>query len=211
MVERTAEVGGKIIQRPAYLKNRWQAFLFWRTLMKIKNEKGFTLIELMVVIVIIVIVIGLGIAMYFANLPHLRLSAATRGFKDDIARAQQIAAKENATVRVTLTSNTSYEVVKITDVQDVPCAPLINDVNIKTVDLANQYRNAVRIGSIITPCVDSLIFGKLGAVESSATSFTIAPEVPDVCGGEFRVNIDRADGLETMRVCINNSGRVRIQ
>ncbi len=179
--------------------------------MKIKNEKGFTLIELMIVLVIIIVVIGLGIAAYFANLPHLRLTSATRGFRDDLMRAQQLAAKENTAVRVTLTSITTYEIVRITGAQDPLCAPLIDDVNIKTVDLANQYRNAVRINSLINPCGDSLFFGRLGSVEGGATSFDISIEAPfDYCNGEFRVNIQRADAsLETMRVCINNSGRIR--
>jgi prepilin-type N-terminal cleavage/methylation domain-containing protein len=175
--------------------------------MKIKNEKGFTLIELMVVIVIIIVVLGLGITMYFANLPHLRLAATTRGFKDDLIRAQQFAAKENRTVRVTQVSATSYEIVRITGTQDAPCAALVDDINVKTVDLANQYKNAVTIGSYTAPCAQSLIFGKLGAVESSASNFAAPPE----CGGEFGVNFQRPDGSETISVCINNSGRIRIQ
>ncbi len=178
--------------------------------MKIKNEKGFTLIELMVVIVIIIVVLGLGITMYFANLPHLRLAATTRGFKDDLIRAQQIAAKENATVRVTQVSATSYEVVRITGTQDAPCAALVDDINIKTVDLANQYKNAVSIGSYTAPCVQSLIFGKLGAVDASST-FTTAGALDPNCPNEFIVDVQRADGSETMRICINNSGRIKIQ
>lgn len=177
--------------------------------MKIKNENGFTLIELMVVIVIIIVVIGLGIAMYFANLPHLRLAAATRGFKDDLMRAQQIAAKENARVRVTFTTNTSYEVVRIVGDQDPLCVPLVTDINIKTVDLVNQYKNAITIGTFTGCGLQTVVFGRLGAVDN--ITFTPAVEAPiDYCGGEFRVNIDRADGSETMRVCINNTGRIRI-
>lgn len=178
--------------------------------MKIKNENGFTLIELMVVLVIIIVVLGLGIAMYFANLPHLRLTAATRGFKDDLLRAQQLAAKENATVRVTQTSATSYEVVRITGAQDAPCAALVDDVNIKTVDLASQYKNAVSIGSYTAPCVQSLIFGKLGSVDASS-SFTKAGGGDPNCPNEFIVDIQRADASETMRICINTSGRIKIQ
>ncbi len=177
--------------------------------MKIKNEKGFTLIELMVVIVIIIVVIGLGIAMYFANLPHLRLSAAARGFKDDIMRTQSIAARENAAVRVTQTTATSYEIVRITGDQDAPCAPLVDDINVKTVDLANQYKNAVKIGTFTGCGLQTIVFGRLGAVDTS--TFPTAAETPiDYCNGEYRVNFAKADDSETMRVCINNSGRIRI-
>ncbi|MBI3354688.1 MAG: prepilin-type N-terminal cleavage/methylation domain-containing protein [Nitrospirae bacterium] len=177
--------------------------------MKIKNENGFTLIEMMVVLVIIIVLIGLGISAYFANLPHLRLAAATRGFKDDLMRAQQIAAKENARVRVTFTTNGSYEIVRITGDQDAPCAALVDDVNIKTVDLANQYKNAVTVGTFTACGLQTVVFGRLGAVDNS--TFTTVIEAPDYCNGEFRVNIQRADAsLETMRVCINNAGRVRI-
>lgn len=175
--------------------------------MKIKKENGFTLIELMVVLVIIIVVIGLGISAYFANLPHLRLGAATRGFRDDLMRAQQFAAKENRTVRVTQVSATSYEIVRITGAQDAPCAALVDDVNVKTVDLANQYKNTVTIGSYTAPCAQSLVFGKLGAIENSATTFVTGA----TCGTEFRVDIQRADGTETMSICINNEGRIRIQ
>ena len=177
--------------------------------MKIKNENGFTLIELMVVLVIIIVVIGLGIAMYFANLPHIRLTSATRGFKDDLIRAQSIAARENARVRVTFTTNGSYEVVRIVGDQDPLCAPLITDINIKTVDLVNQYRNTVSVGTFTACGAQTVVFGRLGAVDN--ITFTPAIEAPvDYCNGEFRVNIQRADGSETMRVCINNAGRIRM-
>ena len=166
---------------------------------------GFTLIELMVVLVIIIVVIGLGTVMYFANLPHLRLTSATRGFKDDLVRAQAIAAKGNRTVRVTQTSATSYEIVQIIGAQE-PCGALVDDINVKTVDLANQYKNVVKIGSYTAACAQSLVFGKLGAVESTASNFA----TPVECGGEFGINIAKTDDSETMSVCINNSGRIRI-
>ncbi len=176
--------------------------------MKIKNEKGFTLIEMMIVLVIITIVSGLSISAYFANLPHLRLVSATRDFVNNIRLAQQIAAKENRTVRLTLRSTTNYEIVRITGNQDPVCAPLVDDVNIKTVDIGEEYKKAVQIGGS-DPC-DSLVFGKLGALESTASSFTFAAAADANCPSEFVVNLQRADGTETKMICINSAGRIRI-
>lgn len=173
--------------------------------MKIKNEKGFTLIELMVVLVIIIVVIGLGIAAYFANLPHLRFTSATRDFVNNLRMAQQIAAKENSRVRVTFRTTTSYEVVKIVGDQD-PIGFVANDVTIKTVDIGAQYKNTVQLQ---TPLANNnIVFGRLGAVDTSTFTFTTIAD-PN-CPSEFMVGIERSDGSEARNVCINNSGRIRL-
>lgn len=170
------------------------------------NEKGFTLIELIVVMVVIIVAIGVGISSYIASLPHLRLVAATRDFVGDLRYAQQIAAKENRTVRLTLRTATTYEIVRIA-VNEDPFGALVDDVSVKTVDLNAKYEATVQFGGVINN--NSIYFGKLGAVDTS--TFTTAVEAPvDYCGGEFRANIDRVDGLESKRVCINNGGRIRI-
>jgi prepilin-type N-terminal cleavage/methylation domain-containing protein len=199
-VERTAEVGGKIIQRPAYLKNRWQAFLFWRTLMKIKNEKGFTLIELMVVLVIIIVVIGLGIAAYFANLPHLRFTSARRDFIDDFRMSQQKAARANRMVRMTIRTASTYEIVQIEGDRD-PVGAIVNDINIKAVDLGARYRNTINLTGFAVN--DSIIFGRLGDVVSN----DLGPGVVGSCDGDPFVVIQRG-AAESSRICMSSSGRI---
>lgn len=170
------------------------------------NEKGFTLIELIVVMVVIIVAIGVGISSYIASLPHLRLVAATRDFVGDLRYAQQIAAKENRTVRLTIRTATTYEIVKI-EVNEDAIGALVDDVSIKTVDIDTKYGGVVQFGGIINN--NSIYFGKLGAVDKS--TFTAYPiGSGSVCEGEFGVDIPRTDGLENKMVCINNGGRISV-
>lgn len=172
--------------------------------MKIKNENGFTLIELMVVLVIIIVIIGLGIAMYFANLPHLRLTSARRDFIDDFKMAQQVAARANRMVRMTVRTASTYEIVQIEGDMD-PIGGIVNDVNIKAVDIGARYKNVINLNGFTVN--DSIIFGRLGEVMSN----DLGPGVVGICGGEPSVVMQRADGSESSRICINNSGRIWVE
>lgn len=67
-----------------------------------KNESGYSLIELLIVLAIIAVLTGLAQASFTAQLPHLRLSHAARTLVSDLRWARQLAVASGQPVSVVL-------------------------------------------------------------------------------------------------------------
>ena len=66
----------------------------------IKNEQGFSFVELMTVIGIIGILSAIALPNFLRSLPEKRLKNATRNLYADLQRARLLAVRENRSVRV---------------------------------------------------------------------------------------------------------------
>ena len=68
----------------------------------IHSQKGFSLIEVMIVMAVTVILSGLASVSFVSQLPHHRLNGAARDLVSDLRWARQLALAERQTVSVVL-------------------------------------------------------------------------------------------------------------
>ncbi len=68
----------------------------------IKSQKGFSLIEVMIVMAVMVILSGLASVSFISQLPHHRLNSAARDLISDLRWARQLALAERQPVSVVL-------------------------------------------------------------------------------------------------------------
>jgi len=101
-----------------------------------RNQRGFTLIELMVTVGLIGIVVSLAVPSFMGSLPRIRLRSATRALSSDIRRARSEAISRNKLIYVVFpVTGTTYTVR-----EDSITGPVIMNV-----DLAEEF-NGVSFG-----------------------------------------------------------------
>lgn len=73
----------------------------WNMIMeKCKNNRGFTLLEIMIVISIMCVLMAVGIVSFTEYMPSYRLKVTARLIRNDFQRARTLAAKNNKQYRV---------------------------------------------------------------------------------------------------------------
>ncbi|HEY3346277.1 MAG TPA: GspH/FimT family pseudopilin [Nitrospirota bacterium] len=70
-----------------------------------RSEKGFTIIELMIVLAIGSIIMGMGITSYIKILPHLHLKTATRDVASILRLARSNAISDNKSTTISVSGN----------------------------------------------------------------------------------------------------------
>ncbi|TVL99284.1 MAG: hypothetical protein CV087_18510, partial [Candidatus Brocadia sp. WS118] len=75
------------------------------------NQKGFSLIEMVVVMLIISILAGITISAYIGMKPSIRLSGATRQIMGDLLWARMQAISQNNEFRIIYDNNYQYSIL----------------------------------------------------------------------------------------------------
>ncbi len=76
------------------------------------DQKGLTLVELMVAVSIVGILALVGVASFSGSLPRFRLNATSRNLLSDMRLARQLAATENRQYAIQFLTTTSYKIVR---------------------------------------------------------------------------------------------------
>jgi type IV fimbrial biogenesis protein FimT len=116
------------------------------------NQKGFTLIEFIVVIAIIVVVAGILIPVYFTMKPTIRLNGAARQIQGDLMWAKMRAVSENNDYAIVfgsagatgpdLSNNTYYIYDDNNGDFNDPAVPDANEL-VKTVVISDEYKDVI--------------------------------------------------------------------
>ena len=75
------------------------------------NQKGFTMVELMVTVSIVIILAAVGVGTFYNSLPRYRLNAAARDLVSNMRMARQMAATQNSANSIQFLSTTSYSIL----------------------------------------------------------------------------------------------------
>jgi len=126
--------------------------------MDYKKQKGFTMIEMVIVTAILSILIAIAIPQMTQFIKGYRLNGATRVAWSDMQNARMTAIKENRSIRVEFTSPTSYRFVR-TDTSEV----------ISTRDLTAAYPNVTVISS-----GGSIIFNSRGTTDPTTITVSLS-------------------------------------
>ena len=99
------------------------------------NQKGFSLIELIVVITIIAIAVGIIIPVYSSMKPKLRLNGAARQMQGDLMRAKMQAVSQNNKFRIIYVDDHQYKILDDDDDSGV----VNGNESIVTKDIQTNY------------------------------------------------------------------------
>ena len=149
-----------------------------------ERNKGFTLMEMMIVIAVIGIVAAIAIPNFMSMLPGMGLNGAARQVMGDLMSARMKAVKENNNFRVHYLSNYTYQII---DDDDNSGSANGGEWTV-TKDIRDNYPDGVRFYH----STNNVIFYPRGNA-SPATLY-----------------LETSDGSEKKAVIVNITGRTKI-
>jgi len=147
------------------------------------NQKGFSLIELIVVITIIAIAVGIIIPVYSSMKPKLRLNGAARQIQGDLMRAKMQAISQNNKFRIIYVDDHQYKILD----DDDDSGDVNGNESIVTKDIQTNYYDVTYSSSNS----NNLIFSPRGTAANLTT-----------------ITLTNPSGTSTVSVSI--TGRVKI-
>ena len=101
-----------------------------KTVSRINNSRGYTLIEIIIVIVLISIIVAIAIPNLLAYMPKSRLNGATRVVAGDLMATRMDAVKMNRTVKLEYLDTQTYKIAYM---------GTSSEVILKALDLSGEY------------------------------------------------------------------------
>lgn len=139
------------------------------------NQKGFTILELIVVVAIITVVTGIILPVYFSMKPTIRVNGAARQIQGDFMWARMRAISENNNYAIVfgsagatgpdLSNNTYYIYDDDNGDFNDPAVPDANEL-VKTVVISGEYEG---VGYGFVPGMDDTSGGTLNAGDPPVT------------------------------------------
>jgi prepilin-type N-terminal cleavage/methylation domain-containing protein len=173
--------------------------------MKLRNNRGFTLAELMIVVAIIGIGVTMAVTSYYKYLPHIRLKAAARDIASslNIARMKTIAFNyKSGTVSFNI-NNDSFTTSYV-DVNNILISDPVNSSSNRgwnnTVDIwwggvGGKYAVPAFTGG----AVSYNSFGSTQNLDPADNEYAVyLINKPAVAGDEYRVKVNRLTGKVTV-------------
>lgn len=113
------------------------------------NQKGFTIIEIVIVMVVITILAAVSIPVYIGMKPVIRLSGATRQMMEDLMWARMQAINQNNEFRIIYDNNHQYCILDDDNNNGVINA----GESLITKDIHNQYDDVIYSSSNINDLI----------------------------------------------------------
>jgi type IV fimbrial biogenesis protein FimT len=129
--------------------------------LKIGNQKGFTLIEMIVTVAIIATLTGIAIPVYIGMKPSIRLSGATRQIMGDLMWARMQAISQNNEFKILFLDNHQYRIL-----DDVGGESTV------TKDIHDEYYNVT-----LTSTANPIIFYPRGNASPADTVVTLTNSI----------------------------------
>jgi prepilin-type N-terminal cleavage/methylation domain-containing protein len=180
-----------------------------------KKNKGFTLIEMMIVVAIIGILSALAIPSYNKFIAHQNLNAAARDLFSDMRSARVSAISQGVQYGIYFPSTTEFEVIKVINaptytsfVQAQAAASSAGLTQLYSEVTDYKFSTLSYYGITMSVPVNTPVFQKSGAVSSaigiSGINGSFSSVVPDV------IIMTNSYG-EQKKVIVNTAGFVSIQ
>ncbi len=143
----------------------------------IKNQKGFTLVELMIVVVIIGILAALTVPSYNKFTAHQRLGGAARELFSDVRSARVTAIKEGVQYSINFPNSTQFQLIKALTPTYASFAPAVSAGVTPPFSVVTTY-DLTALGYIgVTMTVPNIlpVFQRTGTVSSVNVSNPLFP------------------------------------
>lgn len=148
----------------------------------LKGERGFSLVETIIVVSLIAIISGFSITTLNSFLPRFRLSSAAREVLTDLMNARMQAVSKKHKMLITFPSTYQYTIIEDRDNNEA----LTSGEPSRTYDLHSSF------GDVIVASPSSIIFKPLGTAAAGAA-----------------ITVSSSAGTKTVLVSLG--GRVKIQ
>lgn len=149
-----------------------------------RNQRGFSIIEIVIVMVVIAILAGISIPAYVGMKPVIRLSGATRQLMEDLMWARMQAINQNNEFRIIYDSNQRYSILD----DDNNNGAINAGESLITKDIRDQYDDVIYSSSN----TNDLIFYPRGNAANLTT-----------------ITLSNKSGIKTVSIAI--TGRVKKQ
>ncbi len=172
-----------------------------KTKMKFRqNQRGFTLIEIMVALAVLTILLAIAVPSFQAMIKNSQIRNAAESVSNGLAKARAEAINRNTTVAFALGAGTSWSITQVSDgtvIESRASKEGSGDVTLTAVDSANVAATAVTFNSL-----GSIVgISPVAKVDFTATGADMDLRVTIGAGGKTQVCDPNLTAGSSPRAC----------